>query len=198
MTLALLLLQIFFTAQAATLRSACMEFSAGDRETARKCIAHGESFELNGEFVSAVTSYSADPEVRMKVLKSGANAQILQMCKATGWKLDHQISCMRSYPTEELMKACRKISNDEEEQLRCVRIGREPSQVKACAFFSKNVDHRFACMESDLPVAEARFCAKQGEHNLVACMNEYVAKRDGTWNASRALASEPSFEPKSK
>jgi hypothetical protein len=96
MTLALLLLQIFFTAQAATLRNACMEFSAGDREAAKKCIAHGESFELNGEFVSAVTKYSADPEIRMKVLKSGANFEILKICQATGWAQDHQITCMRS------------------------------------------------------------------------------------------------------
>jgi hypothetical protein len=193
MTLALLLLQIFFTAQAATLRSACIEFSAGDREAAKKCIAHGESFELNGEFVSAVTKYSADPEVRMKVLKSGANSEILKICQATGWAQDHQITCMRSYPTEELIKACRKMSNEEEEQLRCVRVGREPPQVLGCVSFSQKLETRFSCLENDMPVVESRHCARlsKNEKTRIACMEEYVAKREGTWNASRALASEP-------
>lgn len=193
MTLALLLLQIFSTAQAASLRNACMEFSAGDRDAAKKCIAHGESFELNGEFVTAVTKYSSVPEVRMKVLKSGANLEILKVCQATGWSLDHQITCMRSYPTEELIKACRKISGDEEEQLRCVRVGREPNQVLGCISFSDKLDTRFTCLENDMPVAETRFCSRnsKNEKARLACMEEFVAKRDGTWNAGRALASEP-------
>jgi hypothetical protein len=193
MILALLLLQALSSAQAASLRNACLEFAAGDHQVARKCISHGESFELNGEFVSAVTKFSRDPEVRMKVLKSGANTEILALCKATGWSLDHQISCMRSYPTESIMKACRKISGDEEEQLRCVRIGREPQQVLGCAKFSRNVDNRFRCMEEDLPAQEARACAKRNksEKARMACLDEFVAKRDGAWAPDRSLASEP-------
>jgi hypothetical protein len=193
MILALLLLQVFSSAQAASLRNACLEFAAGDRQVARKCISHGESFELNGEFVSAVTKFSSDPEVRMKVLKSGANAEILRLCKATGWSLDHQLSCMRSYPTEEIMKACRKISGEEDEQLRCVRIGREPPQIVGCARFSRNIDHRFSCMEEDMPVQEARACARKNksENARMDCLNEFVAKRDGTWEPGRSLASEP-------
>jgi hypothetical protein len=193
MTLALLLLQIFASAQAVTLRSACLEFAAGDRETAKKCISHGESFELNGEFVSAATKYSADPEVRMKVLKSGANSEILKLCQATGWAPDHQITCMRSYPTEELIKACRKMSRDEEEQLRCVRVGREPTQVIGCISFSRELESRFTCLENDMPVAEARRCARasKNEKARLACMDEFVAKREGTWNAGRAIASDP-------
>lgn len=193
MTLALLLLQIFLSAQAATLRSACLEFSAGDREAAKKCIAHGESFELNGEFVSAATAFSKDPEVRMKVLKSGANLEALKLCQATGWSLDHQITCMRSYPTEELIKACRKMSNEEEEQLRCVRVGREPNQVLGCASLSEKLETRFTCLENDMPVAETRSCARKSKNEKarLACMEEFVAKRDGTWSASRAIASEP-------
>lgn len=193
MTLALLILQILVTAQAATLRSACMEFAAGNREAAKKCIAHGESFELNGEFVSAVAKYSADPDVRMKVLKSGANFEILKMCQATGWTQDHQITCMRSYPTEELIKACRKMSGEEEEQLRCVRVGREPNQVLGCISLSRELETRFTCLESDMPVAESRNCARssKNEKARIACIDEYAAKRDGTWHEGRAVASEP-------
>lgn len=194
MTLALLLLQFFTTAQAASLRDACREFSFGEGAAMRKCMSHSESFELNGEFVSAVNSYSRDPEVRMKVLKSGANLETLKICRATGWSLDNQISCMRPYPTEEIMKACRKISGDEEEQLRCVRIGREPNQILGCAKFSRNIDHRFSCMEEDLPVVDARICAKKNktEAGRMKCLQEFVAKRDGTWEPTgRALASEP-------
>jgi hypothetical protein len=49
-------------------------------------------------------------------------------------------------------------------------------------------------MEEDLPLAEARACAKKNksENARMACLNEFVAKRDGTWEPpGRALASEP-------
>jgi hypothetical protein len=85
------------------------------------------------------------------------------------------------------------MSNDEEEQLRCVRVGREPTQVLGCISFSQKFETRFTCLENDMPVAETRDCARisKNENARLACMNEYVAKRDGTWNAGRAIASEP-------
>lgn len=187
-------------AQAATLRDACRSFAQGDKDALKKCISHGELFELNAEFVAAVSKYTADPDLRMKVLKSGANAESLRLCAATGWNADHQLSCMRSYPTEELIQSCRKLSQDEEDQLRCVRIGRESSQVESCRAFGRSISARFECLEGDLPAMEANRCARahRTEQGRLGCLDRYVARRDGgaaRVHDARGLASEPGPKP---
>lgn len=195
----LLLLSAFLStpAEATGLRAACNEFAGRDRAALKKCVAHGELFELNGAIVQACTAFSRDPDYRMKCLKSGADVETVKLCRTTGWTIDNVASCLRYYPTAELIKSCKDLSADEEEQIKCVRLGREPSQVKACVVSVESLKGRMLCLEKDVAVAEARICSRKnrGEKARLGCMEEFVAKRDGTYfredKVSRSLASEP-------
>jgi hypothetical protein len=190
------------SAGAVSLKEACRSFALADGTVEKKCIGHGQYFELHGDFVAACTDFSPDPDVRMRCLKSGANLETLRLCQSTGWELDNILSCMRSYPTPGVIAACKKISPDEAEQLRCVRVVREASQVAGCISFARSLENRIECLERDLPVQEAKFCARRNrdENGRMDCLHEYVARRDGIYweKPGRALASEPAAKGKRK
>lgn len=191
-----LLLTVFALApaQASGSKDACALFARGDQEAAARCVSHSQFFELTNEFIKACGAFSANAEVRMKCLQSGANAGTLELCQKAGWNLESTLSCLRAYPTASRMKACKKMVSGQENQVRCLRIGRETNQVKACTEYFKRTENRFECLENDMPIAEAKTCARgnKGESGRRSCMENFVAKRDGRYfHEGRSLASEP-------
>lgn len=199
LVLALLLPQLSF---AASVVKQCRQLTNGDLELAKKCVNHSEFFELNGAFVSACTAFSEDVDLRFRCLKSGANLDILTICRQADWSLDATLSCLRSYPTPESMKACRAFSADEKEQIRCLRVGRESAQIEACTRLTKNPAQRFDCLQMDVPALEANRCGeKRDTQSRMLCLQQYVADREGDFSTyqaelrkragERGLASQP-------
>lgn len=191
-------------AHAAPLNTACSKMVNGEQTGLRKCVSHGESFELKSEFVDACTAFSPDLEIRWRCLKSGANLEILQLCKSSGWSQNGKLTCLRSYPSKEILAACKKFGRDEEEQIRCLRLGREPPQMVACMNIGSDQKSRFSCLQMDVPAMEAHSCnAKNSSTDgRLGCLENFVAAREGEyWNdqkelRGRSLASEnPISEP---
>ena len=107
-----------------TLARACAELSGGRQPFANACEKHAKLYEVEITLVRACARFDPDVEHRLRCLRTGANAEIFARCRATGWSLDAQLSCLRSYPTRAVLRFCRSEAN-EEEQVRCVREGRE-------------------------------------------------------------------------
>ncbi len=203
-----ILLSILWTAnaEAGPLSRACATLVKSSPELLKKCVSHSEFFELTTAFIQECTSFHSDVDIRMKCLKSGANLDILKVCKAAKWSLDGTLTCMRSYPTQELMRSCKKISADEEQQIRCVRSGVDQSQVEACLHMSNDLEQRFRCMKMDIPSFEAKRCERisKNEAGRYSCLQDFVAMRERDYKMdqkevrSRMLASEkePVYEDK--
>jgi hypothetical protein len=203
-----ILLSILWTtgAEAGPLSRSCATLVKSNPELLKKCVSHSEFFELTAGFIQECTNFHSDVEVRMKCLKSGANLEILKVCKAAKWSLDGTLTCLRSYPSEELVRSCKKISDEEEQQIRCVRSGVDHSQVEACLTMSKNLEQRFMCMKMDIPTLEANRCERisQNEAGRYSCLQDFMAMRERDYKMdqkevrSRMLASEkePVYEDK--
>jgi hypothetical protein len=162
------------------LARACSDLVAQDRSLLKKCVSHSEFFELNSAFIQECTRFHKDVDIRMKFLKSGANLEILQICKGAKWSMNGTLTCLRSYPTDELMRSCKKISPSEEDQIRCVRAGVDHSQVESCLALSKDLEQRFRCMKMGVPSFEAKRCERIGktENDKFSCLQEFVAMRE--------------------
>jgi hypothetical protein len=170
-------------AEARTLVAACRDLVNGDKKLTRNCVNHGEFFELKAAYVRACLEFHREVDVRMRCLKSGADLEILEICRNSGWSLNSTLSCLRSYPTRELMRACKRLSEKEEEQLRCVRIGRESKQVEACLELLREPVSRLECLRMDIPVTEAKRCQARakGAKTRIGCLERVVAEREGEY-----------------
>lgn len=184
LSLLLCLLALSLSAEAGTVRNkiadACSRLTARDAELTKNCVNHAELYELDSGYVNAVVNFHSTVEVRMKALKSGANVDTLNLCKALGWSIDNTLSCMRSYPTPEVIKACKKISPKEDEQLKCIREGRDAAQINACEGFGTKVAERFQCLELDVSALATINCRSkfQNHSSRIVCMKEDIARRE--------------------
>jgi hypothetical protein len=162
--LLLILVGLLLPAQAAnnSVNVACKRLCDTQSECVRKCVAHAELFELNSDFVNATADWSPDPEIRMKVLRTGANVEILALCKQTGWSLDNMLTCLRSYPTPEVIKSCKKLSTGQEEQVRCIRMGKTSAEIEACTLLAPSASQRLECLGKEVTAQETRECRRLG------------------------------------
>lgn len=192
----LTLLLLPASAEASSLATACRALTNGDSTLTKKCVSHGEFFEVKASLVQGCTSFHGDVEIRMRCLKSGADTDILRLCQSAGWTLDGTLTCLRAYPTEPVIKSCKKLSPEEDEQIRCVRLGREAAQIDSCREMSFDPAARFQCLQMDVPVFEARRCTVS--HKTVSkrmgCLENFVARREGEYlqdqrELKRSLAS---------
>jgi hypothetical protein len=182
-TLLLTCLLLTFATEAQSahrIADACGLLTHNDKDLMVKCVNHAELFELNSEFIKAVADFDPSTEIRMRVLKSGASSDTLQLCKKLRWNLENTLSCLRSYPTPELLKSCKKLSSSEDDQLRCLRLGREAAQVSACDEISGKAWEKFACLERDVPALAVLNCRNQSEkaNTRLRCLDEAVQARE--------------------
>jgi hypothetical protein len=175
-------------AEAGPLARACSELVEADRPLLKKCVSHSEFFELNSAFINECTKFHKNIDIRMKCLKSGANLEILQVCKTAKWSIEGTLTCLRSYPTDELMRSCKKISSSEEDQIRCVRSGADHSQVESCLTFSNKMEQRFRCMKMDVPSFEAKRCERisNSENGRFSCLQDFIASRERDYREDQA------------
>lgn len=128
MKLAFVILALFFAipARAANnaVNDACKRLCDTDGECVKKCVGQAELFELKADFINAVTDFTKLPGDRMRALRSGANLEVLALCKQSGWSLDNMMICLRSYPTAEVIKGCKRKSQLQETQVECMRQGK--------------------------------------------------------------------------
>lgn len=128
-TLAILLCSLHaIAAIAATsgVNEACKQLCDQEAACLKKCVGHAELFEIRPELIKSVAAFDPDTETRLKVLRTGASAETLELCKKADWSLENTLICLRSYPTRDLMKACTKAKRGEDEQVECVRSGVVP------------------------------------------------------------------------
>jgi hypothetical protein len=145
-----------------SVNEACKRLCETESECVRKCVGHAELFELRCEFISAAADWSPTIETRMKVLRSGANLEVLEICQKTGWSLENKLTCLRSYPTPEVLKACKKLSPRQEEQMRCLRMGKSEAEVNACIALVPGSDLALACLQKQVTAQETRECRRMG------------------------------------
>jgi hypothetical protein len=160
---------------------ACKSLCASESECVRRCVGQAELFELNADFINAVTEWTKKPDDRMRALRSGANIEILQICKTTGWSLDNMMICLRSYPTPEVIKACKRLSALQEEQVRCVRMGKVDAEVDACSKLFPGSDRRLLCLEKNITAEDTNECRTLGgdSYEKASCLDRSEAVRMG-------------------
>jgi hypothetical protein len=159
---------------------ACRGLCEGESDCLRRCVSHVELFELSADFVNACAAFHSDPEVRLKVLRSGATRDLFPLCKDTGWGIDNVLTCLRSLPTPEVIKACKKLSPKEEDQVRCLRSGTTHVQIEACRNFGATPSERLQCLDYHLDAHVARRCSqgKNTEAQRLQCLNQAKADFD--------------------
>jgi hypothetical protein len=160
---------------------ACKSLCASESECVRRCVGQAELFELNADFINAVTDWSKKPDDRMRALRSGANVEILQLCKATGWSLENMMICLRSYPTPEVIKACKRLSTLQEDQVRCVRAGKVDAEVDACNKLFPGSDRRLLCLQKYTTAQDTDACRTLGgdSYEKATCLDRSEAVRLG-------------------
>ncbi len=166
-TLSNLLLLVSLFAQPArgannSVNEACKRLCETESECVRKCVAHAELFELKSDLIDNVADWTPVVETRMKVLRTGANNEILALCKQTGWSLDNMLTCLRSYPTKEVIRECKKLSSLQEEQVRCIRLGKTSAEIEACSLLVPASNQRLECLSRTITAQETRECRKYG------------------------------------
>jgi hypothetical protein len=157
-----LLLALPASAANNAVNGACRQLCDGDSDCVRKCVGQAELFELRAEFIRAVTEWTVKPDDRMRALRSGANLEILDLCKRTGWSLENMMICLRSYPTRDVIKNCKKLSTLQEEQVQCVRLGKTEAEIDACVRFVPAPNFRLTCLEHQVSMRELKSCDAQG------------------------------------
>lgn len=141
---------------------ACKRLCDSESECVRKCVSQAELFELRSDFIDASTAWGKTAEVRMRVLRSGANIDTIALCKTTGWSEENKLTCLRSYPTPSMLKLCKKLSSREEEQVQCLRTGKTEAEVDACINLVPGTDLRLECLHKDTTALETRQCNRNG------------------------------------
>ncbi|HEY8278391.1 MAG TPA: hypothetical protein VIH99_02125 [Bdellovibrionota bacterium] len=182
-TLALILLSCFASPAALAVskgaEDSCRRICSGDSECAGKCTSHVDLFELQTDFLSSVAAWNVSTDDRMKAVRSGANREVLDLCRSTGWSLDNIFTCLRSYPTPDVIQSCKKLSPRQEEQVRCVRAGKSSAEVDACASAFPGSDMSLHCLEMQVTAQETRWCRerKGGSAERMSCLEDHVAIR---------------------
>lgn len=197
-TLILLLLSTA-PASAASVWENCQTLAKGHKGHTQTCANHVKFYEVVSATIDACTAFSEDVDVRLRCLKSGANSEIVSLCRGAGWSVDGTLTCMRSYPTKDTLRDCKRLGPNEEEQIRCVRIGRESAQILGCTEMMPDPASRLFCLQMDVPSFEARRCgvAHKRTRDRIECLEDYVARREGDYQQdqkelrTRTLASEP-------
>ena len=166
MKMALWILSLFLalpvSAANNAVHEACKRLCDNESECVRKCVGHAELFELRADFINAVADFTKKTDDRMRALRSGADLEILALCKGTGWSLDNKMICLRSYPTPEVIRNCKRLSPREEEQVHCVRLGKSEADVDACIRIVPGTDRRLECLERGVTAKDAGDCHEQG------------------------------------
>ncbi len=179
-TLAFLLAQPAWSANNAV-NDACKDLCSRESECVRRCIAHAELFELNADFIRAVTDFTKHVDDRMRALRSGADIQILELCKETGWSLDNMMICLRSYPSQEVIRNCKKLSPRQEDQVQCVRLGKAAAAIDACNRLTPSGDLRLECLGLPLTVEETKLCGSSGgnSNTRMKCLERTAETHEG-------------------
>jgi len=159
---------------------ACKSLCNAESDCVRRCVGQAELFELKPEFISAVAEWTQKPDDRMRALRSGANLEILDLCKQTGWSLDNMMVCLRSYPTFEVIKSCKRLSPLQEEQVRCVRMGKTDAEVESCRKLFPGTDRRLECLSRNVVAYDIDHCRPYGDTAAKArCLEAAEAVRSG-------------------
>jgi hypothetical protein len=160
---------------------ACKRLCNVESGCVRRCVGHAELFELKSDFINAVADWTKTPDDRMTALRSGANLEILSLCKQTGWSLDNMMICLRSYPTPEVIKACKKLSPLQEEQVRCVRRGKTDAEVEACNRLVPGSDRRLECLDRNVTAQDVTTCREEGgdSYEKMRCLGRAELARTG-------------------
>lgn len=179
-TLSILLAQSASAANNAV-HDACKRLCDQESECVHKCVAHAELFELRAEFINAVTDFTKRTDDRMRALRSGADLQILSLCKDVGWSLDNKMICLRSYPTPEVIRNCKRLSPREEEQVQCVRLGKTEAEINECIQLVPGSDRRLECLQRGVTARETRSCREGGgdTYEKMKCLEKAEDTHDG-------------------
>lgn len=159
---------------------ACKALCNSENDCVRRCVGQAELFELRPEFINAVTDWTKKPDDRMRALRSGANQEILDLCKQTGWSLDNMMICLRSYPTFDVIRNCKKLSPLQEEQVRCVRMGKTDAEIESCSKLFPGSDRRLECLSRNVVASDIDHCRHYGDTAAKArCLEAAEAVRSG-------------------
>ena len=178
-TLALLAFALEAKASARVL-DACKSLCDGENACIEKCASHAELFELKADFIQAAKNWDSSVDNRLRVLRSGATIDVIDLCKQTGWSQENQLTCLRSYPTREVIKACKKLSPLQEEQVRCVRVGKTEAEIDACSTLFTGTDLRLDCLRKAVNAQETRLCRRSGTsvQARMGCLEGVVAEKN--------------------